>query len=259
MRIAIGLEYDGSRFHGWQLQDGVSTVQQQVEEALSRVAGQMVRVHCAGRTDAGVHALCQVVHFDSPAVRPMRGWMLGANANLTDDVAVVWARQVRDDFHARFSAFGRTYRYLILNRAPRPGLMARRVTWVRSPLDDELMHRAGQALVGTHDFSAYRAQGCQAKTPVRTLTQLSVRRQGDYVELVVSANAFLHHMVRNIAGVLIAIGQGDAPPGWAGEVLAGGDRTLGGVTAPSDGLYFSAVDYPAAYGLPSCGGSLLLS
>lgn len=259
MRIAIGLEYDGSRFHGWQLQDGVSSVQQQVEEALSHVAGHGVRVHCAGRTDAGVHALCQVVHFDTEALRPMRGWMLGTNANLTDDVAVLWAQQVRADFHARFSAVGRAYRYLILNRAPRPGLLAHRVTWVRRPLDADLMHAAGQALVGTHDFSAFRAQGCQAKSPVRTLTRLEVRRQGDYVELAVSANAFLHHMVRNIAGVLIAIGQGDAPPRWAGEVLVGGDRTLGGVTAPSDGLYFAAVDYPAAYALPACGGSLLLS
>lgn len=250
MRIAVGIEYNGASFHGWQLQDGVATVQQEVEAALGRVANHPVRVHCAGRTDAGVHALCQVVHFDTRAERDARGWMLGANVHLPDDVSVLWVRPVRDDFHARFSATSRTYRYLILNRAGRPGLLARRATWVHRSLDAERMHRAGQALVGTHDFSSYRALGCQARHPTRTLTDLHVRRRGDLVEMRVTANAFLHHMVRNIAGVLLEVGKGEAPVSRIAEVLAFRDRTRGGVTAPADGLFFAGVAYPAAYGLP---------
>jgi len=238
MRLAVGVEYDGSAFHGWQLQSGVRSVQQVVEAAFSRVADHLVRVHCAGRTDAGVHALCQVAHFDTQARREPRGWRLGANVHLPPQVSVLWVKPVRADFHARFSATSRTYRYLILNRPSRPGLSAGRVTWVYEPLDERAMHAAGQALIGTHDFSAYRALGCQAKSPVRTLTRLDVTRDGELVELRVTANAFLHHMVRNVAGVLLAIGSGRAPVDWAARVLATRDRTQGGVTAPPDGLYF---------------------
>ena len=251
MRIALGVEYNGRAFNGWQTQQpGVRTVQVALETALSRVAAAPVAVVCAGRTDSGVHGVGQVVHFDTTAARRPRNWLLGANANLPDDVNVSWVQPVADDFHARFSATGRAYRYLILNRTARSSLLAGRATWVHRPLDAERMHRAGQALVGTHDFSSYRALACQAKSPVRELRELVVRRHGDLVELTVSANAFLHHMVRNIAGVLLAIGRGDRPLEWAAEVLALRDRTLGGVTAPPDGLYLMRVEYPARFGIP---------
>jgi len=251
MRIAIGIEYDGSAFHGWQLQGHqADTVQAVVEAALGQVAAHPVRVVCAGRTDSGVHAVGQVVHFDSEAERTARNWVLGANANLPPQVAVTWARPVDAAFHARFSAESRSYRYLIVNRPTRSSLLAGRTTWVHRPLDAEAMHAAGQALVGTHDFSSYRALGCQAKSPVRTLHSLTVRRRGELIELRVHANAFLHHMIRNIAGVLIAIGRGDRPPAWAAEVLELRDRTLGGVTAPPDGLYFERVWYPGRFAIP---------
>ena len=250
MRIALGVEYDGSQFHGWQAQkDGVRTVQGVLERALEKVANHPLRVVCAGRTDTGVHGVGQVVHFDSPSVRTSRNWVLGANVNMPDDVSVTWARPVTDDFHARFSATGRHYRYLILNRTTRSALMARRATWVHKPLDADLMHAAGQLLLGKHDFSSYRALQCQAKSPVRTVRTLAVTRKDERIELRVSADAFLHHMIRNIAGVLIAIGAGEQPAGWAKEVLELRDRTLGGVTAPPDGLYFERVEYPAEFGL----------
>ena len=249
MRIAVGVEYNGAAFHGWQIQRGVRSVQEAVETALGRVADHRVRLHCAGRTDAGVHALGQVAHFDTTAVREPRGWMLGANAHLPGDVTILWAQPVRDDFHARFSAVSRSYRYIILNRPSRPGLFAGRVTWVQRALDVDRMHEAGQALIGTHDFSSFRALGCQARNPVRTVSRLRVTRRGDIVAMQVSANAFLHHMVRNIVGVLLAIGRGDRPASWTREVLERRDRTQGGVTAPPDGLYFADVRYPETYGL----------
>jgi len=252
MRIAFGIEYDGSRFHGWQTQlHGVRTVQSVVEAAVSQVAAHEVSVVCAGRTDTGVHATGQVIHIDSSAARSPRNWLLGTNANLPDDVNVTWVTAVPGDFHARFSATGRRYRYLILNRDARSSLMNRRVTWVHRPLDSERMHRAGQALLGTHDFSSYRALACQAKSPVRELRSLEVTRRGDLIEIAVSANAFLQHMVRNIAGVLMAIGRADRPIEWAAEVLALRDRALGGVTAPSDGLYLTRVEYPEGHRIPS--------
>jgi tRNA pseudouridine38-40 synthase len=251
MRIALGIEYDGSAFHGWQVQrHEAATVQGAVERALARVADHPVRVTCAGRTDTGVHALGQVVHFDTEAVRPPRSWVLGSNVNLPASVAVSWARVMDADFHARFSARSRRYRYLILNRPTRSALHAGRATWIHRPLDAARMHEAGQSLVGEHDFSSYRAAGCQAKSPRRTLHSLSVSRYGEILVLRVHANAFLHHMVRNIAGVLVAIGSGDREPGWAGEVLACRDRSLGGVTAPPDGLYFERVHYPEHYAIP---------
>ena len=237
MRIALGVEYDGSSFHGWQAQkQGVRTVQAVLEQALAQVADHSLRVICAGRTDTGVHGIGQVVHFDSASIRTPRNWVLGANVNMPPDVSVTWAQFVPDDFHARFSATGRHYRYLILNRSSRSALMARRATWIHKPLDAELMHAAGQSLLGRHDFSSYRALQCQAKSPVRTLRELRVTRQGERIELRVAADAFLHHMIRNIAGVLIAIGAGERPVGWAQEVLGLRDRTLGGVTAPPAGV-----------------------
>ena len=251
MRIALGIEYNGSRYHGWQTQQpGVASIQQTVEDALSRVAAEPVQLHCAGRTDAGVHAIEQVAHFDTNAVRPDSAWVLGANTLLPDDIAVLWAVEVDDSFHARFSAVTRSYRYRILNRRSRPGLDARRLTWVYHHLDHESMHQAAQALRGTHDFSSYRAVACQAKHPVRTIENISVDRDGDLVELCVRANAFLHHMVRNIAGVLLAVGKGEAPVDWPAQVLSLKDRTRGGVTAPAQGLYFARVEYPEHFALP---------
>jgi tRNA pseudouridine38-40 synthase len=251
MRIALGVEYDGSGFKGWQLQrHQVRTVQGELEAALASVAAHPVRVSCAGRTDTGVHGVGQVVHFDTEAERAPRNWVLGANANLPPDVAVTWAQPVSEAFHARFSAESRSYCYLILNRPTRSSLLAGRATWVHKPLEAARMHEAGQALVGTHDFSSYRALGCQAKSPVRTLHSLRVERFGELISLRVHANAFLHHMIRNIAGVLIAIGRQEQPVSWAAEVLELRDRTLGGVTAAPDGLYFERVWYPADFALP---------
>lgn len=252
MRIALGIEYDGSAFHGWQAQqEGVRTVQLALETALARVADHPLRVVCAGRTDTGVHAVGQVVHFDTAAQRSERNWLLGTNVNLPDDVSVTWAREVDPDFSARFSAVSRRYRYFILNRTARSAVLAGRVTWTHRPLDADIMHQAAQVLVGEHDFSSYRALGCQAKSPIRTLHSLTVERQGEFVVLSLHANAFLHHMVRNIAGVLMAIGRGDQPPGWAADVLALRDRTLGGVTAPPHGLYFESVEYPGEFAIPA--------
>jgi len=251
VRIALGVEYDGSGFRGWQTQQpGVRTVQETLEEALSRVADHPVAVICSGRTDAGVHASEQVIHFDTRSTRALHGWVMGANVNLPHDVAVLWAAPVPEDFHARFSAIGRTYRYWILNRVSRPAIFHRRVTWIHRPLDAGRMHRAGQALVGRHDFTSYRTVHCQAKSPVRTLRHLRVERQQELICLEVSADGFLHHMVRNIAGVLIAIGAGEQGEDWAAEVLEHRDRTLGGITAPADGLYFHHVDYPESIKLP---------
>jgi len=250
MRIALGIEYDGAAYHGWQIQPHARTVQAVLEEALSRVADHPVRVQCAGRTDTGVHATAQVVHFDTEARRSERSWVLGSNVNLPFDVNVGWAKQVPETFHARFSATGRHYRYVILNRMTRSALHRKRVVWEHRPLDVERMSRAGRHLLGRHDFSSYRALGCQAKTPVRELRRLVVSRCGDRIVIEVSADAFLHHMVRNIAGVLMAIGRGDRPEEWSREVLELRDRTLGGVTAPPDGLYLTGVDYPQEFGLP---------
>jgi len=250
MRIALGVEYDGSAYCGWERQKNQVTVQQCIERALSQVANHSVSVVTAGRTDSGVHALGQVVHFDADVERTPYSWMFGTNANLPGDIAVTWARIVADDFHARFSARSRYYRYLILNRRVRPGLMSGRVAWCYRSLNLEAMQKAAGFLVGEHDFSAYRATACQAKSPVRTVYRLSVERHMDLVTIDVEANAFLHHMVRNIAGVLMAIGSGKHEPRWALDVLLGQDRRLGGITAPADGLYLVAVRYPDQCGIP---------
>jgi tRNA pseudouridine38-40 synthase len=251
VRVALGLEYDGSAFRGWQSQAHAVGIQAVVEQALAVVADHPVEVVAAGRTDAGVHALMQVVHFDTTAVRSERGWMLGATSNLPKQITVLWARAVSDAFHARYSAQARSYRYYILNRAVRPAIGADYVSWVREPLNENDMHVAAQALLGEHDFSSFRAAQCQARTPMRWVYEVSVRRFGDILELAITANAFLHHMVRNIAGVLIAIGKGERPIEWAREVLEARDRTVGGVTAPPGGLYLTGVRYAAALELPS--------
>ncbi|HEC17199.1 MAG TPA: tRNA pseudouridine(38-40) synthase TruA [Sedimenticola sp.] len=250
LRIALGVEYDGAHFHGWQIQPGVRTVQEELEKALSRVADRPVRVQCAGRTDTGVHGVGQVAHFDTEARRSPRSWVLGANANLPFDINLTWAQPVDGSFHARFSATSRDYRYIILNRMTRSSLWRNHAVWTHRPLDEDRMRQAAQLLVGTHDFSSYRALGCQAKSPVRTITRLDVSRQGDRVIIDVSANAFLHHMVRNIAGVLMAIGRGDEPVTWSREVLERRDRTQGGVTAPPEGLYLMRVGYPDQFRIP---------
>ena len=250
-RIAVGVEYDGSAYAGWQTQPAAPSVQQVAEAALGSIAAAPVTLVCAGRTDAGVHALGQVAHFDTEAVRPMRSWVLGANSELPPDVSLRFAQPVPGHFHARYSAEARTYRYLILNRSARSALHARRATWVHRALDLAPMQAAAAALLGEHDFSAFRAAECQAKSPVRRLERLAVARHGDWVLIEATANAFLHHMVRNITGLLIAVGKGDASPSWAAELLAGRDRTRAPATAPAAGLYLVAVRYPEAFGLPA--------
>jgi len=265
VRIAVGLEYDGTLYAGWQTQPSLRTVQEVVEAAFSRVAAEPVSLICAGRTDAGVHARGQVAHFDTHASRSLRGWMLGANTELPSDVSVSWARPVPAHFHARYSAEARTYRYIILNRASRSALASKRAAWVYRSLDHERMAQGATALRGQHDFSAFRSSECQAKSPIRRMEKLTVERRGDWVVIEATANAFLHHMMRNIAGLLIGIGRGDAPPAWAQEVLEGRDRTRNAATAPAAGLYLWAVRYPAPFGLPaaledevSCGRSAII-
>ena len=256
MRIALGVQYDGSGFRGWQAQPaGTRTVQTTLEQALSKVANHPIRLVCAGRTDTGVHGIGQVVHFDTTAPRSARAWVLGANAHLPPDINLSWAQATAEDFHARFSAVARRYRYLILNQPHRCALWRHRAAWHYRVLDVERMHRAGQLLMGEHDFSAFRAAECQAKHPVRTVHELTLHRQGNGIVLEVEANAFLHHMVRNIAGVLMAIGTGDRPIAWAQEVLERRDRRQGGVTAPAEGLYLLAVRYPERFGLPTVNGT----
>lgn len=249
-RIALGIEYDGSHYCGWQYQDHSPSVQEKVEQALSKVAAHPVRVSCAGRTDTGVHALGQVVHFDTEAERELHAWVLGGNANLPEDISVLWAKAVPMDFHARFSAMRRRYRYVIFNRPVRPAILSGRVSWEYRPLQLQAMQAAAKYLVGEHDFSSYRALACQAKSPQRILYHLDVSRQGDLLFLDLEANGFLHHMVRNIAGVLMKIGAGEAAPDWAREVLELRDRTQGGVTASPHGLYFVTAYYPEHFSIP---------
>ncbi len=250
VRVALGLEYDGTAFAGWQSQRASPAVQSLIEAALSPVAAEPVGLICAGRTDAGVHARGQVAHFDTHAHRSARGWVLGANTHLPSDINVAWARPVPQHFHARYSAEARTYRYYIYNRSVRSALAARGAAWIRQPLDHERMQSATAALIGSHDFSALRSAASQSHSPIRRVEELTITRRGDFVIMQVTANAFLHHMVRNIAGLLIAIGRGDQDPLWARTVLASKDRSRGGPTASAEGLYFWFVRYPRAFGLP---------
>jgi tRNA pseudouridine38-40 synthase len=249
-RLAAGVEYLGTRYSGWQRQDDAPSVQQEVERVLSTVGDHPVKVTAAGRTDAGVHALNQVIHFDSDARRAPHAWLFGANSQLPRDISLRWVHGVDDGFHARYGALARSYRYVMWSNRARSALLEGRVCWLVGPLDAAAMHRAAQALVGEHDFSAFRDADCQAKTPTRTLHGLSVRRLGDFTVLDVKGNAFLHHMVRNIAGVLIPIGQGRQPEGWARTVLESRERARGGVTADAAGLCFVGAEYPASFGLP---------
>lgn len=250
-RFALGIQYDGRPFCGWQRQRDVRTVQEELEASLSRVADENVRTYCAGRTDRGVHALDQVVHFDSSKIRPDRAWQLGTNGNLPDEVAVSWVKRVPDDFHARFSALSRTYHYIILNQRARPALWAGKVTWEFNALDTDKMQLAANYWLGEHDFSAFRAAGCQSKSPYRCVEYFRVERRLEYVVISVCANAFLQHMVRNFVGVLVEIGRGRKDPAWAEDVLNSKRREAGARTAPPDGLYLVAVKYPEVYEIPS--------
>lgn len=249
-RWAAGVEYDGSGFSGWQSQKDAPSVQAEIERALSLVADHPVTVVAAGRTDAGVHALQQVIHFDSTALRAERAWLLGTNRHLPPTVALRWVQPVALTFHARFSAQARRYRYVIYNSRTRSALGHRRVCWETRPLDESAMHRAGQALLGEHDFSAFRDSQCQAPTPIRTVHALSVVRHGEQIVLDITANAFLHHMVRNIAGTLMEVGLGLQAESWVGDVLRAGLRTQAGMTADAGGLYFLGPQYPAPFSIP---------
>lgn len=250
MRIALMVEYDGSQYHGWQAQTGLHTVQQMLEHALSSVADREVSVVCAGRTDTGVHATNQVIHFDCESERTIRAWIHGANSFLPKDICVKWGREMPEEFHARYSALSRRYRYVIYNSPIRPALLRCNVTWQYRPLDHRVMHEAGQSLLGEQDFTSFRSLECQSKTPMRNIHSLEVLRNGDLLTIDISANAFLHHMVRNIAGVLIAVGSGRRSVPWVNEVLIAKDRKLGAETAPPYGLYLVGVDYPSKFHVP---------
>lgn len=258
MRIALGIEYDGTAYNGWQRQKSGIGVQALVEQALERVANEATEAVCAGRTDSGVHAEAQVVHFDSTASRSRRNWVLGVNSNLPADINTLWAEFVTEDFHARYSATSRTYRYLILNRPTRSALWRDRCWWIYRPLDESLMREAARHLHGEHDFSAFRAAGCQALTPKRRIFAITIDRYGAWILITVRANAFLQHMVRNIVGVLVAIGASDEQPEWAQRVLESRDRTRGGIAAPAQGLALIDVEYPDSAGLPAARPSVML-
>ncbi|MCB1606590.1 MAG: tRNA pseudouridine(38-40) synthase TruA [Xanthomonadales bacterium] len=249
-RIALGVEYDGTDYYGWQIQAQSPTVQEVLQQALAQVADHPIEVVCAGRTDTGVHGRCQVVHFDTRAPRSERSWVLGANSNLPDTVAVRWAQQVPESFHARFSARRRSYRYRLLNRWVRPGLGGRYLAWERRPLALAPMQAAATLLLGEHDFSAFRTVHCQAPSPVRTLYRLTITANQDEFVFEAQANGFLHHMVRNLVGSLLVVGRGEQPPEWVAEVLRSGDRCQAGPTAPSAGLCFLGPAYPLEWGLP---------
>ena len=251
MRIALGLEYDGAPFDGWQTQPGGRGAQDALETALSAVAAERIGCVAAGRTDAGVHATAQVVHFDTTATRPLTAWVRGVNAHLPAAMAVQWAAPVGDDFHARFAATTRHYTYLLVNAPVRPALLAGKVGWQHRPLDVDAMAAAMTCLVGTHDFSSFRAAECQARTAVRTLTVASLAASGDTLRFDFSGNAFLHHMIRNIVGALVAVGTGRRPPAWLPQLLAARDRTQGAATFMPDGLYLTGADYDRAWGLPA--------
>jgi len=251
-RVALAVEYEGSAFFGWQAQKmpRLRTVQETLEEVLGKVAAAPVSTICAGRTDAGVHASHQIVHFDTPSPRDEKAWVFGGNTLLPPGVAIRWARPVPADFHARFSATARRYRYVILNRPTRPAHFGHLSTHISQPLDAALMHREAQCLLGERDFSSFRGAGCQSSTPMRNVHFVTVSRHGDWVIVDIQANAFLLHMVRNIVGTLLAVGGGRQPPGWTAEVFAARDRSRAAMTAPPQGLYLVDVIYPAHFGLP---------
>ncbi|MEA3176124.1 MAG: tRNA pseudouridine38-40 synthase [Gammaproteobacteria bacterium] len=254
-RVAAIVEYDGTDYAGWQSQIHAASIQDAVQAAISFVAGHPVVVICAGRTDAGVHSLGQVIHFDTAAQRTPRAWVLGANTKLAPSIALQWAAEVSPGFHARHKAVRRVYRYAILNRSERSALQRTRAAWIHRPLDAAAMHAGAQALVGEHDFSAFRSIECQSKTTIRKIVSIQVSREGDYLWLEIVANAYLHHMVRNIVGTLIDAQREAAPLEAIRKVLEGGDRRYAGATAPAAGLYLWRVEYPTVYGIPT-GASL---
>ncbi len=251
VRVVLGIEYKGTDYHGWQCQPGLITVQSTVEQALTKVADNAITVHCAGRTDVGVHARGQVVHFDTTAERELSAWVLGGNSNLPADISIKWASLVPTEFHARFSAIERSYRYVIYNSEIRPAIFADQVTWCRQPLDVEPMREAAQCLIGENDFSSFRGSGCQSKTAMRNVIAVTIKRKAKLVVIDIKANAFLLHMVRNIAGLLIDIGRGKQQSNWAKEVLDARDRRVAAATASAAGLYLTRVYYPDKYNLPN--------
>lgn len=255
MRIALGVEYDGSAYFGWQRQKDVISVQGVLEKALTKLANEPITVQCAGRTDCGVHGTGQVVHFDTSAQRNDRGWTLGINSYLPDDIAVRWVKHVPDDFHARFSATGRRYRYIICNTALRPAILAKGLSHYYQPLDEIRMAQAANYLIGEHDFTSYRALHCQAHSAVRVIKHLEISRQGQFIIVDIKANGFLHHMVRNIVGMLIKVGEGEQGPDFAKDILLAKDRAVAPAMAKAGGLYLVEVDYPEHFSLPKmpCG------
>jgi tRNA pseudouridine38-40 synthase len=253
-RVAALVEYDGTDYAGWQSQAHAISLQDAVEDAIGFVAGAPVVAICAGRTDAGVHATGQVIHFDTTAVRTPRAWVLGANTKLPPAIALQWAGEVPLGFHARHAALRRIYRYYILNCSARSALQRMRTAWIHRALDAEAMHNAAQTLLGEHDFSAFRSIECQSKTSVRRVDRVVVQRAGDCICLEIAANAYLHHMVRNIVGTLLEVQSGADPVGAMAEILQGGERRLAGATAPAAGLYLWRVEYPAVYGIPAPSG-----
>lgn len=255
----MGVEYDGSEYAGWQRQTHSASVQTEVERSLTQVANHEVTVICAGRTDTGVHARGQVVHFDTASERSDRQWMLGINSHLPETIRAVWIQAVDDDFHARFGAFSRSYQYRIMNRWVRPAIATRYYGWCRDLLDEDLMHKASQVLLGRHDFSAFQSAGCSAQHAVREISNIAVHRNEDIISIDITANAFLYHMVRNIVGSLIAVGLGDKSPDWFEQVFEGGDRKLAGVMAESNGLCFMSVRYDPKYNLPEAAAAFPFS
>ncbi len=248
-RIILGIEYNGAKYCGWQRQPHRNSVQSEIEKALSFVANQAIELTCAGRTDAGVHASEQVAHFDTQVNRHFDAWLLGGNSNLPDDIRILWVKPAFEDFHSRYSALARLYRYVIYNRPVKSALLVNQATWCYKRLDAMAMHEAAQYLLGDHDFTSFRAQGCQSKSPFRIVYFIDVSRHGDKIVIDICANAFLHHMVRNIVGVLMEIGTEKRDPEWTKELLSIKSREFAGVTAPSDGLYLEAIFYPDRYGL----------
>lgn len=258
MRIALGIEYDGTNYYGWQAQKDLTTIQGTLEEALAKVANENIFLFCAGRTDANVHATGQVVHFDTHAKRHIDAWIWGTNSHLPNSIVVKWARQVDFSFHARFKATARRYRYVIYNHPIRPAILSKRATWHYFPLDVEKIRQAGAYLLGEQNFSSFRSSQCNSKSPMRNVTEFMIERYGDYVVIEIEANAFLHHMVRNIVGSLMKIGSGQKDPAWLKEVLEAKSRKVAAETAPADGLYLIKVTYPEPYIFPSSGGMFLL-
>ena len=250
MRYACGIEYDGHGFYGFQIQVQEPTIQSCLEKAIAKVANHNIRIHCAGRTDTGVSATAQVIHFETDVQRTEFQWIMGINSSLPQGISLLWIKQVSDNFHARFSAIQRSYRYVIFNRWIRPALNRHSITWEKLPLNADIMHQAAQYLLGEHDFNAFRSSRCQSHVSVKNIHEISVKRDGNNVILKVAANGFLHHMIRNIIGTLLPIGRGEMPIEWMKQVLDSKDRTKAGVTAPPNGLSFNTVKYPKKFNLP---------